>query len=228
MLFALIVGCSCVHFYVEQGVKKCFREDVASHNQLIVSFELMEVSEGDKRDKYECLLDVKAKSIDGPEVEHAKRKLTDVGKGKIAATMEASGLHFVCLICSATNRKWLKKTRRFKWKLSFDVMREEVHVTTPEDAEKDHKAVTKLEDHAMRLSNVLKHLDGVIAENIYQGGVEKEFEEQSLTANARVLHFSVAQILLLIACTCLQLYHLSSFIKETFAYRMLPLGGMVH
>eukprot|EP00397_Hematodinium_sp_SG-2012_P037055 GEMP01040095.1.p1 GENE.GEMP01040095.1~~GEMP01040095.1.p1 ORF type:complete len:227 (-),score=22.31 GEMP01040095.1:1042-1722(-) len=214
----------CVYFRIPQDVQKCFKEEVAEHNMLIVSYHLYSRKPALATDeKFECSIAI-SKDEKGPVIRHASKKLTNFEKGKIAAEMDSRGDHFVCLKCTGPT-KWLSGVKsEFTWSISFDVLREEFHDKGKVD---DHLAVIKMGDHASRMNLILQHVNAVVEENRYQSTIEEEFREQSETANSRVLHFSVVQIVLLIACTTVQLYYLSNFLKESFAGRYLPLGGIV-
>ncbi|KAA0159040.1 hypothetical protein FNF27_08017 [Cafeteria roenbergensis] len=176
---------------VDAAVKECLFEEVSRGNKLTGSFEVL--SGG--------MHDIDA-TIRGPNDQEmwAVRQRSQAHFHVVAAQ---DGLHSICFENRLSSRA--VKTVAFSIHVGDDVFKELAQ----------HEHLTPLEQEISQLAD---NLQTVVDEQHYYWSRERRHRDTSESTNARVLWFSVAETLVILAMAGWQFWSLRAFISKTLTF----------
>ncbi|KAK7207800.1 emp24/gp25L/p24 family/GOLD-domain-containing protein [Myxozyma melibiosi] len=203
LLAALVCRVSALHFFLEGSDRKCFLEELPQ-NTLVVGFYNAEefVPDNGKFIQPDAL----GVFITVEEIfDNNHRVVSQRGSasGKFTFTAADSGEHKICFQASSGSAGWFShSTVRFNLDLAIG----ETSVLS-----KDHRTTetfTSLVDKVQELSH---RLADIKREQQFQREREEEFRNESERTNARVVRWSVIQLIVIGATCAWQLNHLRGF-----------------
>lgn len=203
---ALAVPAHALHFFIDGAVQKCFYEELPK-DTLVVGIYYAE-SWDDATKNYQIKQDVGVFVTVEETFDNNHRIVAQRGasQGKFTFTAADSGQHRICVTPQnvPSGGGWLSSGVHGTVKFTLDLAMGESSRIESTDKEKVETLVQKVMDLNSRLQDVRR-------EQVFQREREAEFRDQSETTNARVVRWSIIQLVIL-GVTCVwQLSHLRAF-----------------
>jgi len=201
---------SAISFYLKEGTKKCFLEDVPKDTLLVASFRASDISPVifkpqdvlPRQDLESGLgIDAVATSVNSGEIVHSK----SYGSfGRVAFTSREPGEHEICF-----------STNSSRWFGGGSVHVELELVTGAEGNDyrelQQMEQLTGLETFIRRLND---RVADVLRTQAYFNSREQNFRDASESVNARAMWFSFIQTIILLASGIWQVNHLKNFFRQ--------------
>jgi hypothetical protein len=124
--------------------------------------------------------------------------------GKFAFTSTVGGEHNVCF--QTNSSRWFGQPKKFRFDLRLDVG--EMGIDYTEVAKREH--LTELEVEVRRLNDKVKD---ILKEQGYQREREIAFRNTSESTNARVVWWSIIQMMVMAVSTFFTAFKLQDFLK---------------
>ncbi|EDV22884.1 uncharacterized protein TRIADDRAFT_38009 [Trichoplax adhaerens] len=200
---SLVCSVDCLYFHMKESSKKCFIEEIPEETMVMVNYRVQKFDE--QQQKY--LEDSPGIGIHVDVKDPSKKMLLNKfyeAKGRITFTSHTSGEHVICLY-SNSSRGWFNSGK----------LRVHLAMSIGEHAN-DYGNMAekqKLSDLQIRLRQLIDQTDQIAKEQGYQRSREERFRTTSDSTNTRVLWWSVAQTLVLIATGIWQMTNLKRFFE---------------
>eukprot|EP01113_Clastostelium_recurvatum_P006620 TRINITY_DN1300_c0_g1_i1.p1 TRINITY_DN1300_c0_g1~~TRINITY_DN1300_c0_g1_i1.p1 ORF type:complete len:216 (+),score=35.38 TRINITY_DN1300_c0_g1_i1:143-790(+) len=199
LLLICLSQCSAIYFEISGGAEKCFLEEVPRDTLVIGDYK---VEDSATPVGTPSNLGLTVRIIDPENNPISDRSYPS--SGRFAFTTQIGGEHQVCV--STNSSRWFGPA--VKARIYMDI---ESGV-----AANDYDAIAKAE-HLTSLEISVRRLNDRVAairkEQAYQRGREITFRNTSESTNARVMWWSVLQLVVLVASGVFQMRHLKSFFK---------------
>mmetsp|Transcript_7093 Transcript_7093/g.10422 ORF Transcript_7093/g.10422 Transcript_7093/m.10422 type:complete len:246 (+) Transcript_7093:3-740(+) len=215
VLFLWAGSSDAAYFLLEEGVERCFSEEVLSHQVLRLEYSVKNHAEphdggsgsgSGSEEERQCSILVK--DADGKAIkEHAVLK--DSREGALALVTQGEGRHQVCLSCPSL--EWFGKRRQYRWSLKFDVVGSSIM------GDLDPKKLapfTRMRASQDSINDVFARLLAIRSENENEKVDEDRFARTSDAVNVDVAAFKGGQILLVAIAAALELQHLLQFLRK--------------
>ncbi|PBP21731.1 ERP1 protein precursor [Diplocarpon rosae] len=206
-LSALLVPVQSLYFYIDGTTPKCFFEELPKDTLVVGQFDAEEFDEDKKtwtkHDGLSILITVDEVFDNDHRVINQKGGHT----GRFAFSAADSGDHKICFTPSSesTGNGWLSSlTPLGGVRLTLDLAIGETSQIESADKGKIQDIVKKVKDLNSRLQDIRR-------EQVFQREREAEFRDQSETTNARVVRWSLLQLVVLSITCAWQLSHLRAF-----------------
>ncbi|KAL1960201.1 hypothetical protein VTO42DRAFT_8744 [Malbranchea cinnamomea] len=203
-VLSLSVPSQALYFYVSGRQRKCFYEELPQ-DTLVVGTYKAEVY-NPRADSYGPNSGLMMVITVEETFDNDHRVLSQRGgdSGRFTFTAADAGEHKLCFSPdSQGSGGWLSGASG-PVKLTVDLAIGETSKIESEDK-------GKLEDMASRVRNLNSRLQDIRREQVFQREREAQFRDQSELTNARVVRWTVIQIIVLLATCAWQLSHLRSF-----------------
>jgi hypothetical protein len=191
-----------LHFYIDGASPMCFYEELPRDTLVVGQFKAEELQSGSYTENNELALLI---TVD-ESFDHDHRVVNQKGpnKGRFMFTAGGSGQHRICFWAShQTNSAWRSNHHRG--------VRLHLDMAIGETSEIESKDKEKLADIVQRVKDLSSRLADIRREQVFQREREAEFRDQSESTNARVVRWTLAQLVVLGATCAWQLGHLRAF-----------------
>jgi len=206
-LSALLVPVQSLYFYIDGSSPKCFFEELPKDTLVVGKYVAEEYDEGSQTWSKHDGLNV---FITVDEVfDNDHRVVTQKGSssGRFTFTAADSGDHKICFLPSSNtgNAGWLSALHPMGGiKLTLDLA-----IGETSNIESTDKG--KIQDIVKRVKDLNGRLQDIRREQVFQREREAEFRDQSESTNARVVRWTLVQLVVLGITCAWQLSHLRSF-----------------
>lgn len=191
-----------IYFNVQEGTERCFIEEVPADTLVLAAYKNIEwdhMVQATPEETTALIFTVKSPPGEVMTTHIATKE------GRFAFTSIQGGEHQVCLNTNTTS--WFGTTRNFKVHLNFEVG----------EHARDYSMIAK-QEHLSAIDVEIRKLNdkihGIQKELNYRKKREAVFRDVSEDTNARVMWFSIAQTVVLLASGIWQLTKLKSFFKQ--------------
>jgi len=206
-LLILVLPSQCAYFVVEEGIDKCFQENMVRQQVLRMSYAMHGDSEGDVDLIHtECRIVLR-----NPQGEAVKEHALVNGshKGALAYLAHRDGPHSVCVHCEPQG--WFTR-HKMRWSIAFDILGVGfMGSASPDPAKVASMAAFKGAQSGMEL--LLSRLTAISSENDYEKSFEAQFVKTSDAVNVDIAAFRLMEIVLISGITLFQIAHLSKFFQ---------------
>ncbi|KAF8864981.1 ERP1 protein precursor [Acephala macrosclerotiorum] len=206
-LSALLVPVQSLYFYIDGSAPKCFFEELPKDTLVVGKYVAEEYDENTKQWSKHDGVNV---FITVDEVfDNDHRVVTQKGSssGRFTFTAADSGDHKICFLPSSNsgNQGWLSVLHPMGGiKLTLDLA-----IGETSNIESTDKG--KIQDIVRRVKDLNGRLQDIRREQVFQREREAEFRDQSESTNARVVRWTLVQLVVLGITCAWQLSHLRSF-----------------
>ena len=194
---------SALYFYLEGQERKCVLADM---NEDIMLQGIYKAEEFNAETRTYHVNNAMTVLITVEEVFDNNHRVVDTkGKpdSKFTYTTQDAGVHEICFATTASNGWFTTTQTRFHLELITGFSE---HFKTGGD--------DKVKDIGKRVEELNGRLQDVRREQVYQRQREEEFRNQSEKTNARVVRWSIVQVVVLLGTCAWQLTHLRSFFTK--------------
>ncbi|TVY24339.1 Protein ERP1 [Lachnellula hyalina] len=211
-LSALLAPVQSLFFYIDGTTPKCFFEELPKDTLVVGHYSAEEYDENMKawvkHDGLSIAISVDA-SPNQEVFDNDHRVINQKGSssGRFTFTAADSGDHKICFTPSSTSggQGWLSALHPMGGiKLTLDLAIGETSAIESTDKGKIQDIVQKVKDLNGRLADIRR-------EQVFQREREAEFRDQSESTNARVVRWTLVQLVVLGITCAWQLSHLRSF-----------------
>ncbi|KAG4423016.1 hypothetical protein IFR04_003792 [Cadophora malorum] len=206
-LSALLVPVQSLYFYIEGTTPKCFFEELPKDTLVVGHYDAEEFDEDrktwSKHDQLNILITVDEVFDNDHRVVNQKGSHS----GRFTFSAADSGDHKICFTPSSTavNNGWLSGlTPLGGVRLTLDL-------AIGETSQIESTDKGKIQDIVKRVKDLNGRLQDIRREQVFQREREAEFRDQSETTNARVVRWTLVQLVVLGITCAWQLSHLRSF-----------------
>ncbi|KAH7407878.1 emp24/gp25L/p24 family/GOLD-domain-containing protein [Cadophora sp. MPI-SDFR-AT-0126] len=206
-LSALLVPVQSLYFYIEGTTPKCFFEELPKDTLVVGHYSAEEFDEDrktwSKHDQLNILITVDEVFDNDHRVVNQKGSAS----GRFTFSAADSGDHKICFTPSSTavNNGWLSGlTPLGGVRLTLDL-------AIGETSQIESTDKGKIQDIVKRVKDLNGRLQDIRREQVFQREREAEFRDQSETTNARVVRWTLVQLVVLGITCAWQLSHLRSF-----------------
>ncbi|KAH7356521.1 emp24/gp25L/p24 family/GOLD-domain-containing protein [Rhexocercosporidium sp. MPI-PUGE-AT-0058] len=206
-LSALLVPVQSLYFYIEGTTPKCFFEELPKDTLVVGHFSAEEFDADrktwTKHDQLNILITVDEVFDNDHRVVNQKGSAS----GRFTFSAADSGDHKICFTPSsaAVNNGWLSGlTPLGGVRLTLDL-------AIGETSQIESTDKGKIQDIVKRVKDLNGRLQDIRREQVFQREREAEFRDQSETTNARVVRWTLVQLVVLGITCAWQLSHLRSF-----------------
>ncbi|XP_078711583.1 transmembrane emp24 domain-containing protein 4-like [Lampetra fluviatilis] len=204
LLLAVVDVSTALYFHIGETEKKCFIEEIPDETMVIGNYKTQLWD----KNKQEFLpstpglgMHVEVKDPDGKIILSKQYS----SEGRFTFTSHTPGEHQICLHSNSTKIALFAGGRL---RVHLDIQVGEHANDYSEIAAKD-----KLTELQLRVRQLLDQVEQIQKEQNYQRYREERFRQTSESTNQRVLWWSIAQTLILIATGIWQMRHLKSFFE---------------
>ncbi|CAL3967492.1 unnamed protein product [Diplocarpon coronariae] len=206
-LSALLVPVQSLYFYIDGTTPKCFFEELPKDTLVVGQFDAEEFDEDRKSWTKHNGLNILITVDEVFDSDH--RVINQMGghTGRFTFSAADSGDHKICFTPSSesTGNGWLSSlTPLGGVRLTLDLAIGET--SKIESADKG-----KIQDIVKRVQDLNSRLQDIRREQVFQREREAEFRDQSETTNARVVRWTLLQLVVLSITCAWQLSHLRAF-----------------
>ncbi|MCJ1443760.1 MAG: emp24p/erv25p- protein [Stictis urceolatum] len=210
MLFALFLSllapANALYFYMDSTVPKCFFEELPKDTLVVGHFnaEMFDPRINAYAENRDLRIEI---SVDEQFDQHHRLvRQTASTAGKFSFTAADSGDHKICFTPSQAHAGgWLSGGQVLGTiKMTLDLAIGETSAI-----ESDDKG--KIQDIASKVKDLKGRLEDIKREQIFQREREAEFRDQSEATNARVVRWTLVQLVVLGVTCAWQLSHLRAF-----------------
>ncbi|PVH80615.1 hypothetical protein DL98DRAFT_491067 [Cadophora sp. DSE1049] len=206
-LSALLAPVQSLYFYIEGTTPKCFFEELPKDTLVVGHYSAEEFDEDrktwSKHDQLNILITVDEVFDNDHRVVNQKGSAS----GRFTFSAADSGDHKICFTPSSTavNNGWLSGlTPLGGVRLTLDL-------AIGETSQIESTDKGKIQDIVKRVKDLNGRLQDIRREQVFQREREAEFRDQSETTNARVVRWTLVQLVVLGITCAWQLSHLRSF-----------------
>ncbi|KAL2073744.1 hypothetical protein VTL71DRAFT_11070 [Oculimacula yallundae] len=206
-LSALLVPVQSLYFYIEGTTPKCFFEELPKDTLVVGHYSAEEFDENakswSKHDQLNILITVDEVFDNDHRVVNQKGSAS----GRFTFSAADSGDHKICFTPSShsVNNGWLSSlTPLGGVRLTLDL-------AIGETSQIESTDKGKIQDIVKRVKDLNGRLQDIRREQVFQREREAEFRDQSETTNARVVRWTLLQLVVLGITCAWQLSHLRSF-----------------
>ncbi|KAK0106970.1 emp24p/erv25p- protein [Cadophora gregata] len=206
-LSALLVPVQSLYFYIDGTTPKCFFEELPKDTLVVGHYSAEEFDEDrktwSKHDQLNILITVDEVFDNDHRVINQKGSAS----GRFTFSAADSGDHKICFTASSTavNNGWLSGlTPLGGVRLTLDL-------AIGETSQIESTDKGKIQDIVKRVKDLNGRLQDIRREQVFQREREAEFRDQSETTNARVVRWTLVQLVVLGITCAWQLSHLRSF-----------------
>ncbi|KAF2833725.1 hypothetical protein CC86DRAFT_311759 [Ophiobolus disseminans] len=203
---ALAVPSQALHFFMDGAVQKCFYEELPK-DTLVVGHYHAEAWD-DQTKTYQTKPDVGVFLTVEETFDNNHRIVAQRGssQGRFTFSAADSGQHRICVTPQnvPSGGGWLGSNVHGTVKFTLDLAIGETSKIESTDKDKVQTLTQKVQDLNSRLQDVRR-------EQIFQREREAEFRDQSETTNARVVRWTIIQLVVLGVTCAWQLSHLRAF-----------------
>ncbi|EEQ87820.1 hypothetical protein RJZ56_002280 [Blastomyces dermatitidis] len=191
-----------LYFFVQPRQQKCFYEDMPQGTLVVGTYkaEVYQPETGSYVSDPSLTLTI---TVD-ETFDNDHRVVSQRGKdaGRFTFSAADAGQHKLCFTPETANGGWLSGSAAVK--LALDIAIGETSKIESEDK-------SKMEDMAHRVKSLNSRLQDIRREQVFQREREALFRDQSEATNARVVRWTLIQLVLLSLTCAWQLSHLRSF-----------------
>eukprot|EP01100_Stratorugosa_tubuloviscum_P015769 TRINITY_DN936_c0_g1_i1.p1 TRINITY_DN936_c0_g1~~TRINITY_DN936_c0_g1_i1.p1 ORF type:complete len:236 (-),score=111.94 TRINITY_DN936_c0_g1_i1:242-901(-) len=203
-LLLILNFCSCLHFIIEEGEKKCFLEELPRDTLLLVKWKITFISTNPRSaTPNDAQKLIKIVAI-GPEKELLLQKSVSLD-GRVAFTTKEGGEHEICLSGDRSN-----------WFGAGTQMKVEIDIETGSNAV-DYGEVAQVE-HLNGIQIELRKLNDkareILKAQAYLKVREWEMRDESESMNGKVVWWSIGETILLVCAGLWQIRHLRNFFHQ--------------
>ncbi|KAF1809943.1 hypothetical protein P152DRAFT_402501 [Eremomyces bilateralis CBS 781.70] len=209
LLFAiLILPSHALHFFIDSAGPKCFYEELPKDTMVVGDYKAERFSE--QTGKYEIDNHMKVYISVEEVFDNDHRIVSQHGdaKGRFTFSAADSGDHRLCFVPTPASiaGSWLSGGHPDNKGIKFtlDMVIGETSAIESNDKGKLQDIVTRVRDLNGRLQDIRR-------EQVFQRERESEFRDQSESTNAKVVKWTLVQLVILGVTCAWQLSHLRSF-----------------
>ncbi|PMD44249.1 ERP1 protein precursor [Hyaloscypha variabilis F] len=206
-LGALLVPVQCLYFYIDGTSPKCFFEELPKDTLVVGHYTAEEYNENTKAWAKHDGLNVFISVDEVFDNDHRVISQKGSSSGRFTFSAAESGDHKICFTPSSTSggSGWLSALHpQGGIKLTLDLAIGETSAIESTDKGKIQDIVKRVKDLNGRLQDIRR-------EQVFQREREAEFRDQSESTNARVVRWTLVQLVVLGITCAWQLSHLRSF-----------------
>jgi len=206
-LLVLVLPAQCAYFVVEEGIDKCFHQNMVHQQVLRMSYTMHGDTEGDV-DLIHAECRIVVRNPNGEAVkEHAL--VNGSHSGALAHLAHADGPHSICVHCEPQG--WFTR-HKMRWSIAFDILGVGfMGAASPDPAKLASMAAFKGAQSGIEL--LLSRLTAISSENDYEKTFEAQFVKTSDAVNVDIAAFRLMEIVLISGITLFQIAHLSKFFQ---------------
>lgn len=206
-LSAVLAPVQALYFYIDGTAPKCFFEELPKDTIVVGDYKAEEYDDQRKVWSGHDGLHIYISVDEVFDKDHRVVSQKGAASGKFTFTADGSGEHKICFTPSSTSggSGWLNALSHMGGiKLKLDLAIGESSALDAADKGKIHDIVQKVKDLNGRLQDIRR-------EQVFQREREAEFRDQSESTNARVVRWTLVQLVVLGITCAWQLSHLRSF-----------------
>lgn len=212
LLGALVPLVDATYFYLPEGEEKCFVENVPIGLFSAVYYTLMD------KPTHPCNVDfrllktgatVYSRGVDKNSMRGTTSYHITESDAKKRGDKRSTGL-LICTSCKGGQRHWWEKeAERLRWTLRIETVYDPMNMQGAGDAQAHDTFVSS----EKKVNMLLDRVNSIYAENEYERRKEEDFRQISESVNAGVMHMNIFEIILIIAITIFQVYHLRNYFR---------------
>ncbi|KAK9447521.1 emp24/gp25L/p24 family/GOLD-domain-containing protein [Limtongia smithiae] len=203
VLAALTTRVAGLHFYLEGSDRKCFLEELPQDTLVVGYYNAEEFVPETSTYVQPQTLGVHITVEEIFDNNHRVVSQRGSANGKFTFTAADSGEHRICFQTSVGGAGWFS---RQTVRVHLDIAIGEVNMLT-----KDHRKTEKFTTLVEKAQELHHRLADIKREQVFQREREAEFRDASEQTNARVVRWSIIQLLVIGGTCAWQLSHLRSF-----------------
>ncbi|KAF7866839.1 hypothetical protein EAF04_005680 [Stromatinia cepivora] len=206
-LSVLLTPIQSLYFYIDGTAPKCFFEELPKDTLVVGHYTAEEYDEGRREWSKHDGLNIFISVDEIFDNDHRVVFQTGSASGRFTFTAADAGDHKICFTPSSTSgsSNWLSALHpQGGIKLTLDMAIGETSQIESDDKGKINDIVQKVKDLNGRLQDIRR-------EQVFQREREAEFRDQSESTNARVVRWTLIQLVVLGITCAWQLSHLRSF-----------------
>ncbi|TGO11618.1 hypothetical protein BTUL_0105g00080 [Botrytis tulipae] len=206
-LSVLLAPVQSLYFYIDGSQPKCFFEELPKDTLVVGHYTAEEYDENTRQWSKHDGLNIFISVDEVFDNDHRVVFQTGSSSGRFTFTAADSGDHKICFTPSSTSgsSNWLSALHSNGGiKLTLDMAIGETSQIESDDKGKINDIVQKVKDLNGRLQDIRR-------EQVFQREREAEFRDQSESTNARVVRWTLIQLVILGITCAWQLSHLRSF-----------------
>ncbi|TGO26549.1 hypothetical protein BPAE_0057g00250 [Botrytis paeoniae] len=206
-LSVLLAPVQSLYFYIDGSAPKCFFEELPKDTLVVGHYTAEEYDENTRQWSKHDGLNIFISVDEVFDNDHRVVFQTGSSSGRFTFTAADSGDHKICFTPSSTSgsSNWLSALHTNGGiKLTLDMAIGETSQIESDDKGKINDIVQKVKDLNGRLQDIRR-------EQVFQREREAEFRDQSESTNARVVRWTLIQLVILGVTCAWQLSHLRSF-----------------
>ncbi|MCJ1343604.1 emp24p/erv25p- protein [Peltigera leucophlebia] len=210
VLFAstlLVAQTQALYFFLENGVPKCFYEELPKDTLVVGKYKAEVFNPHTHTFEPSSTLVISVAVEETFQNDHRVVNTRGSPEGRFTFSAAESGDHRICFTPAhaGTNGGWLANGMPVGGiKLSLDL-------ATGETSQIESTDKGKLSDIVQRVKDLNARLHDIRREQVFQREREAEFRDQSETTNARVVRWTLLQLVVLGLTCAWQLTHLRAF-----------------
>lgn len=189
-----------LHFYLNTGESRCFYEELQADTLLVGRIEATERVDGTNDYRHNGNLKVKVTVDETFDNDHRVLDQKLSSSGEFTFTTQDLGEHLICI-----TPEYIDGTNNKRHKVYFDLAQGSAHDFV------DSKGTKKVDDLTTRIKALNQKLTEIHNEQENLRIREATFRDQSELTNARVVKWSIIQLIVLVGTCVYQLRHLKSF-----------------
>ncbi|KAF7896068.1 hypothetical protein EAF00_006083 [Botryotinia globosa] len=206
-LSVLLAPVQSLYFYIDGSAPKCFFEELPKDTLVVGHYAAEEYDENTRQWSKHDGLNIFISVDEVFDNDHRVVFQTGSSSGRFTFTAADSGDHKICFTPSSTSgsSNWLSALHSNGGiKLTLDMAIGETSQIESDDKGKINDIVQKVKDLNGRLQDIRR-------EQVFQREREAEFRDQSESTNARVVRWTLIQLVVLGITCAWQLSHLRAF-----------------
>ncbi|RPA87271.1 hypothetical protein BJ508DRAFT_410784 [Ascobolus immersus RN42] len=199
-----VLPASALYFYIDGSTPKCFFEELPKDTLVVGHYRAEDHDQQTGRYVSKDTLAIQITVDETFDDDHRIVNQKGSATGRFTFTSAESGEHRLCFWASSSQGGWFGAGHPDGVRLHLDM----AIGATSEIESKDRE---KLGDLVQRVRDLNGRLADIRREQVFQRERESEFRDQSESTNARVVRWSIVQIVVLGVTCAWQLSHLRSF-----------------
>ncbi|KAF2864102.1 transmembrane emp24 domain-containing protein [Piedraia hortae CBS 480.64] len=203
----LLASAEALYFYTDGSAPKCFLEEYAKGTMVVGTYKATQWNDQSRSYIHNPEMGIHITADETFDNDHRVVSQRGASEGKFAFSAAESGTHRLCFTPTnvpATSGFLFSGSPSGGVKIELDMAIGETSSIESSDKSQMDQVVSKVQDLVLRLQDIRR-------EQIFQREREAEFRDQSEAVNARVVRWSIIQLIVLAATCAWQLTYLRAF-----------------
>ncbi|MCJ1470564.1 emp24p/erv25p- protein [Pseudocyphellaria aurata] len=206
-VFSFLAPTQALYFFVEGGTQKCFYEELPKDTLVVGNYKAEQFESSTESFVPAPSLAITVTVDEVFDHDHRVVNTRGSSEGRFTFSAADSGDHRICFTPShaTASHGWLPSG------MSVGGIKLTLDLTTGETSAIESTDKGKISDIVQRVKDLNARLHDIKREQVFQREREAEFRDQSETTNARVVKWTLLQLVVLGVTCAWQLTHLRAF-----------------